>query len=171
MTDKHKNLHYLDDLSKYKVASDDPDVRNWEVLDADDRRIGRVDRLLANKETKRVVYLDVEADESILEAPHKVYDTPANEGTHEFINEKGENHIIIPIGMVWLDEDNKKVRSDEINHDTYSQTKRMRKGADVDREYEILILGQYLPAKKEDNVHPGGDDFYEREVFIKKNRR
>ncbi|HKK39219.1 MAG TPA: PRC-barrel domain-containing protein [Cryomorphaceae bacterium] len=165
MSDKNKNLYYLDDLSKYKVASDDPDVRGWDVIDADDRRVGKVDRLLSNKETKRVVYLDVEVDRSLIEAGHEVYNKASGEGMHEFLNEEGEDHLIIPIGMVTLDEENKKVHSTEINHSTFSKTKRMKKGADVDREYELIVLTQYFPAREEDNVRPGDKDFYDREEF------
>jgi len=165
MSDNNKNLFYLDDLSKYKVDSDDPDVRGWDVIDADDRKIGKVDGLLANKETKHVVYLDVEADTSLIEAEHKVYDQPAGEGTHEILNEDGENHLIIPIGLVRLHEDNKKVRTEDVKHDTFSRTKRMRKGAEVDREYEVMVLGHYLPARKEDDVHPDSEGFYKHEAF------
>jgi hypothetical protein len=167
MSSKNKNLYFLDDLSKYKVASDDPDVRGWEVIDAKDQKIGKVDRLLANKETKRVVYLDVEADQSVIEASEKVYDKPAGDGAHEFLNESGENHFIVPIGMVSVDEENKKVRSTEITHDTFSQTKRVRKGAEIDRDYEILVFDQYLPARREDHVHPEDEEFYERKEFTK----
>lgn len=34
-----KNLYYLDELSDYKVSSDDSDVRGWEVKDTDERVI------------------------------------------------------------------------------------------------------------------------------------
>lgn len=167
MSDKNKNLYYLDDLSKYKVDSDDPDVRGWDVIDAENLRIGKVDRLLANKETKRVAYLDVEADPSVIEAGHKVYDKSAEDGAHEILNEEGENHFIIPIGLVSLDEENKKVRSTKITHDTFSKTKRIKKGSEVDREYEVMVLDHYLPARKEDNVHPDDERFYDRTEFEK----
>lgn len=167
MSDKNKNLYFLDDLSKYKVASDDPDVRGWEVMDSEGQRIGKVDRLLVNKETKRVAYLDVEADPTVIEAGHQVYDQSAGEGAHEILNKEGENHFIIPIGMVSLDEENNKVRSNEITHETFSKTKRLRKGSDVSRDYEIVVLDHYLPAREEDNVHPGDDSFYDRTEFEK----
>ncbi len=58
----NKHLFYLNELSDYKVASDDPDVRGWKVKDSDNRVIGKVDNLLVNKNTERVVYLDVVLD-------------------------------------------------------------------------------------------------------------
>lgn len=84
MTDKNKNLYYLHELSDYKVADECADVRDWEVIDADKRTIGKVDGLLVSKQAERVVYLDVEVDASLIEAGHQTYATPANKGVHEF---------------------------------------------------------------------------------------
>ncbi|MBZ9729347.1 PRC-barrel domain-containing protein [Salegentibacter sp. JZCK2] len=138
-----KNLFYLNELSDYKVSSDDPDVRGWEVKDADDRVIGKVENLLVNKNTERVVYLDVEVDKSIIEAKHDPYRSGSSEGVHEFMNKDGEDHIIIPIGLVKLNDDNKFVYTDKVNHKTFAQTKRMKKGSNVNREYEKVVLESY----------------------------
>ncbi|MGB7842241.1 MAG: PRC-barrel domain-containing protein [Salinimicrobium sp.] len=146
MTDdknKRKHLFYLDELSDYKVDSNDPDVRGWEVKDMDGRVVGKVDNLLVNKEKKRVVYLDVEVDKSIIEANHKPYGQPAAGNVHEFLNEDGENHLIIPIGFAQLDTDDKFVYTDKINHHTFAETKRRRKNTDVDRNYEVVVLESY----------------------------
>ncbi|HET8860492.1 hypothetical protein [Marivirga sp.] len=167
MSDNDKNLFYLDDLSKYKVASDYSDIRGWEVKDTDKRTIGKIDGLLANKEKKRVVYLDIEVDESLIEEGHEVYNESAGSGTHEFVNKEGENHLIIPIGLVKLDEENKTVLTDEINHSTFAKTRRFSKGADLNRKYEITVFGQYFPDKSVDESHQQGDEFYNREEFKK----
>ncbi len=82
-----------------------------------------MDELLVNKHAERVVYLDVEVDASLIEAGHQTYATPANKGVHEFLNDDGENHLIIPIDMVTLDEDNKKVHSNKIDYTTFAKTK------------------------------------------------
>jgi hypothetical protein len=139
----HKNLYYLNELSDYKIASDDPDVRSWKVKDADNRVIGEVDNLLVNKRTERVVYLDVEVESSIIEADHDPYGQPADSDVHEFINKEGENHIIIPVGLVNLNHDEKFVYTDRINHRTFAETKRMEKGSTVNREYEVVVLDSY----------------------------
>lgn len=140
---KNKQLYYLNELSDYKISDDDPDVRGWDVKDADNRVIGKVDNLLVNKNTERVVYLDVEVDSSIIEANHDPYGKPANEDVHEFINKDGENHIIIPVGMVSLNEDQDFVYTDKINHQTFAETKRFEKGSSVNREYEVVVLNSY----------------------------
>ncbi len=140
---RDKHLFYLNELSDYKVSSDDSDVRGWKVKDVDNRVIGEVDNLLVNKDTERVVYLDVEVDKSIIEGEHKPYRSSASEGVHEFINKEGENHIIIPIGLVKLNEDENFVYTDKVNHKTFAETKRMRKGSNVNREYEEVVLESY----------------------------
>ena len=143
MTAKEKVLYYLSELSDYKIASKDPDVRGWDVKDSDNRVIGKVDDLLVNKQREQVVYLDVDVDKTIIEANHDPYGTPANAEVHEYLNKDGENHIIIPVGLVSLNEDQKFVFTDRINHQTFSETKRIRKGSDIDRHYEINVLESY----------------------------
>lgn len=165
MTDKNKNLYYLHELSDYKVADEYPDVRDWEVLDADKRCIGKVDGLLVNKEAERVVYLDVEVDASIIEAGHETYATSAKDGVHEFLNADGDNHLIVPIGMVTLDENNKKVHSNQIDHTTFAKTKRFSKGTDIDRSYEVVIISKYLPGDKSNEGNDTDDGFYNRKEF------
>lgn len=46
-------------LHGYRVAEGDPDVRGWEVVGADDRRIGHVDDLLVDTPAMKVRYLEV----------------------------------------------------------------------------------------------------------------
>ena len=163
--DKNKNLYYLHELSDYKVADDYADVRGWEVIDADSRTIGKVSGLLVSKQAERVVYLDVEVDPSLIELGHKTYATPSNAGVHEFLNEDGETHLIIPIGMVTLDEANQKVHSDQINYNTFAKTKRFKKGIDVEKPYELLVLSHYFLDNDFNKESGLEDQFYDRKVF------
>lgn len=141
--DNRKHLFYLNELSDFKVDSDDPDVRGWPVKDVDNKVIGKVDNLLVSKEKRRVVYLDVEVDKSIIDANHDPYGKSASGDVHEFINKEGENHLILPIGLARLNVDDKFVYTDKIDHRTFAETKRMEKGYDVDREYEMVVLESY----------------------------
>lgn len=138
----NKHLFYLSELTDYKVASDDQDVRGWPVKDADNRVIGKVDNLLVNKTTERVVYLDVEVDKTIIDSKHDPYQSSGSE-VHEFINRDGENHLIIPVGLVSLNEDQNFVYTDKVNHQTFAETKRFAKGSNVNREYEVVVLDSY----------------------------
>ncbi len=141
--DNRKHLFYLNELSDFKVDSDDPDVRGWPVKDVDNKVIGKVDNLLVSKEKRRVVYLDVEVDKSIIDANHDPYGKSASGDVHEFINKEGENHLILPVGLARLNVDDKFVYTDKIDHRTFAETKRMEKGYDVDREYEMVVLESY----------------------------
>lgn len=165
MKDHNKNLYYLHELSGYKVADDYADVRDWEVIDADNRTIGKVDGLLVSKEAGRVVYLDVEVDTSLIEAGHETYAVSAEKGVHEFLNKEGENHLIIPIGIVTLDEESKKVHSKQIDYSTFAKTKRFKNGVDLERSYELTILPLYFPDNKFDEKDGSGNHFYTRKEF------
>lgn len=167
MANENKTLYYLEDLSGYKVASEYSDVRGWEVKDANHRTIGKVDHLMVNKNTERVVYLDVEVDNSIIEEGHDPYAEPANEGVHEFLNKDGENHLIIPIGLAHIDEENKWVVTQKIDTDTFARTKRFRKGDDFDFEYERNVLRTYRGDTAEYDVEDeyNDDNFYNRDEF------
>lgn len=53
--------------SGYKVADGDPDVRGWEVIGSDGRRIGEVDDLLVDTAAMKVRYLEVRLDRHLAE--------------------------------------------------------------------------------------------------------
>ena len=165
MKKKKKNLFDLDELPDYKVAENYSDVRGWDVKDASNRIIGKVDHLLVNKTAERVVYLDVEVDETLIEEGHNTYQIPDSEGVHEFLNKKGEDHLIIPIGMATIDDVNKLVKSNEIDSSTFAKAKRFRKGDDIDFDYELNLVRHY---KGDKSIHNSNsvDGFYNREEFI-----
>lgn len=143
MAEHKKHLYYMNELSDYKISDGYPDVRGWDVKDFDNRVVGKVDNLLVNKDAERVVYLDVEVDKSIIDAKHDPYGRPTHGDIREFVNKDGENHIIVPIGLVDLNTDSNFVYTDIVDHRTFSETKRYRKGDNVDREYEVQVLDSY----------------------------
>jgi sporulation protein YlmC with PRC-barrel domain len=165
MRDRNKTLYYLDELTDYKVAREYEDIRGWEVVDPDNRTIGEVDDLLVNRNTEKVVYLDVEVDEAIAKHAGAAYDRPASEGTHSFMNEEGENHLIIPIGSVELDEENKKIYARDIEYSKFLQAKWMRKGDPINRDYEMNTLRTYYPNYASDEWDKDDDSFYDRGMF------
>ncbi len=164
MTDTNKNLFNLDELSGYKVAENYSDVRGWNVKDANNRTIGKVDHLLVNKIAERVVYLDVEVDETLIEEGYNTYQNSVSGGVHEFLNKEGENHLIIPIGMASIDEKNKLVNTSQIDSSTFAKTKRFKKGDVIDFEYELNVVRHY---KGDTKIHSSNtvDGFYDREEF------
>ena len=143
MTEHKKHLYYINELSDYKISDGYPDVRGWDVKDIDNRVIGKVDNLLVNTDAERVVYLDVEVNNSIIDANHDPYGRPNHMEVREFINKDGENHIIIPIGLIDINTDSNYVYTDVIDHRTFAETKRYRKGQVLDRAYEVQVLDSY----------------------------
>ncbi len=166
MTDNNKELFYLDELPGYKVVDDYCDVKGWEVKDAANRTIGKVDDMLVNKIEERVVYLDVEVDENLIEEGHKTYAVPANEGVHEFLNKDGDDHLIIPIGLAILDEENKMVLCNEINYKTFSNAGRFKKGNSINREFERKTIQHFIPGTNVMTDHYNiSDSFYNGKEF------
>lgn len=171
---EQRKLYRLHELSDYKVASNYPDVRGWKIIDADNRTIGEVDNLLVNKVKECVVYLDVKVDDELLNMTLEPYETPADEGVHEVLNKDGENHLIIPIGAVTLDEDHKQIISNDINYETFSRTKRLGKNQDIEREYELNVINVYYPENdfssgKSNDGDQENDIFYDRHHFTRRN--
>lgn len=156
MSEDKKQLYYLDELSDYKVKNEDPDVRGWDMKDHDNRVIGKVNDLLVHKKLEKVMYLDVEVDQTIIDADHDPY-APGDGEIREFVNKEGENHLIVPIGLVDIDETHKFVRTHRLDHRTFAETKRMRAGAPIERDYEVVILESY--DRKNNN-----DDYESREA-------
>ncbi|SKB80148.1 hypothetical protein SAMN05660903_02643 [Salegentibacter salinarum] len=140
---KSKNLYYLSELKDYKIAGGYPDIRGWVVRDADKRVVGKVDNLLINKNLDRVVYVDVEVDQTIIDSRHDPYGKPADPEIKEFVNKDGQNHVIVPIGLVELEEDEKYIYTSRITHQTFAETKRIERGANPDRHYEKTVLSSY----------------------------
>lgn len=143
MKTTEKHLYYLSELSDYTVETDYPDVRNWPVKDSVFRTIGTVRDLVVNKSTEKVVYLDVEVDRSVINDQNYRHGRPADTDVHNFINEEGEDHVIVPIGLVDINRTEEYVFTENIDHKTFSETKRKRGDAPVDREYETAVLSSY----------------------------
>lgn len=85
----------LGQLDDFKVAEGDPDVRGWEVLSSDGKKIGEVDELLVDTGAMKVRYLDVDVDRGMVAG-----------GT--------DRHVLIPIGYARLDQDRDCVMVDAL---------------------------------------------------------
>lgn len=164
MKSSENHLHRLEDLKDYQVAPDDTDIRNWNVIDVDDRVIGTVDSLLVDLVTKRVVYVDVEVDDSIISANHDPDSSPGE--LKEFKNKAGDTHIIIPIGTIDIDLSRHRVRALGLNHRSFSDAPRYDRNYSFDREYEKSVLRYYL--NREEHFL-NEEEFYNRPEFHRKN--
>lgn len=86
----------LDELDDFKVAEGDPDVRGWDVMSSDGRKIGEVEQLLIDRTAMKVRYLDVDLDDDLIEMGK-------------------DRHVLIPIGYARLDQDNDHIMVDNLN--------------------------------------------------------
>lgn len=84
-------LARLHDLSDYKVADGDPDIRRWHVKTADGRTVGKVHDLIVDTRAMKVRYMDVDLDRAELKL-------------------EGDKHVLIPIGSARLDDEHDDVR-------------------------------------------------------------
>ncbi|HEX2207183.1 MAG TPA: PRC-barrel domain-containing protein [Longimicrobium sp.] len=85
----------LGQLDDFTVADGEPDVRGWEVLASDGRKIGEVDELLVDTAAMKVRYLDVDVDDSMVAGGP-------------------DRHVLIPIGYARLERDRDCVMVDAL---------------------------------------------------------
>ena len=98
MNDDLDRVVPLDQLDDYKVAEGDPDVRGWEVVASDGRKIGEVDQLLVDTAAMKVRYLDVDVDNDLVAGA----------------TDASDRHVLIPIGYARLDEASDRVIVDQL---------------------------------------------------------
>ncbi len=128
----------LEDLTKYKVADGYDNVVGWKVIAGKNLRIGRVKALIASKELERVLYLDIEIDESI-----------SNESDN---HNNSHLYILVPIGLAKLDHNAEIVNVDAIDAEAFVSYPRYD-GLDVHIDYEYLIH-QYYATHPEIHLEP-----------------
>lgn len=88
--EKRERLMLLSDLKELRVSKDDPDIRGWDVVTADKKRMGKVHELVIDTIDMKVRYLDIDMDGKILDI-------------------KGSSHVLIPIAGAQLDDDDNRV--------------------------------------------------------------
>lgn len=164
--EENRNIYYLNELSDYKVDSDYPDIRDWKVEDSMGRVIGEVENLIVNKHAKRVVYVDIELNDDFLEGASQYNKVTSNHAeSHAFINEDGDRHVIIPVGLVDVDENKKCVRTSQIETRLIARARRKGKNAVIDSQYERDSYNHYTKNEKfSDNINTDSK-FYERPEF------
>lgn len=142
MNDPIDRVVPLDQLDDFEVAEGDPDVRGWEVLASDGRRIGEVDDLLIDVSAMKVRYLDVDLE-------------------GDLVGEGGDRHILIPIGYARLDESDDHIFVDSLSS-TELRTMPVYDHAPLTREYETSVRQQFDRGYTET---PLDRDFYASDLY------
>lgn len=91
-----EGLVALKSLKKYKVAATDHDIRGWDVVTSDRRKVGSVDDLIVDEAAMKVRYAVIRVD-------HKILDT------------KTDSHILLPIAGAALDPDDKRIYLEDVD--------------------------------------------------------
>ena len=92
----NRNLQFVDDLDDYKVHHDDIDIRDYDVKTVTGETIGEVEGLLADVAAKRVRYVEIEIDDDVISR---------HTGTYT----DDDRHILVPVGLVNINADDKSV--------------------------------------------------------------
>lgn len=148
--DENRSLYRLNELDDYKVASDDPDVRGWAIVDRDNHQFGTIKELIVDPEREKVRYLDV---------------VP---GGSESASNNQEDHLLIPIGVARIDHDRDRVLVSDIDKELLS-TYPTHSGDTISRDYEFLVVERFNNmASTERNVdrsRSDNPDFYDNHVY------
>ena len=127
-------LARLDDLRDFKVADGDPDVRGWDVVGSDGRKLGEVKHLIADPAAMRVRYLEVELDRSVREG--------------------GDRRVLLPIGTARLDDTRDEVIVDSIAGVDAGTLPTYAEGADITRDYESTLRGRFSGGTRSADTSP-----------------
>lgn len=85
------NLAPLSRLDDFKVASGDRDVRGWDVIARDGKKIGDVDDLLVDTTARKVRFVSVDLDRGLMGA----------------LTGKAGGHVLVPVEDITFDSSNR----------------------------------------------------------------
>lgn len=119
------NLFALKDLDDYKVASDDPDVRGWDVISGDNENIGKVDELIVDTKRMKVRYLVVDVVDKFSKT------------------DNADHYMLIPIGAARLHEKSNDVVVSNITTDNFTNYPPYSSGGRISREHEQSVRRFY----------------------------
>jgi len=103
----------LNELSGYKVADGEPDIRGWDVVASDGSRLGKVDDLLVDTQANKVRYVDVDMDGDA-------------------------RHVTVPIGYARLEETRHQVLVDGLGTEQLRALPNYTHGG-ITRDYEEQV--------------------------------
>jgi photosynthetic reaction center H subunit len=127
-------LARVGELSDYEVADYHSDVRGWDVIASDGRKIGDVKELVADTAAMKVRYLDIELDS-------------------EFRRSDEESRVLVPIEHAQLIEDDDVVRLGALASNQARDIPTHR--GTYDREYEGRVSRIFPPDAMRDPTDRG----------------
>ena len=131
MHKEEKRIKYLEEAESKNF----PEIKDWDVLDSFNQHIGEVDNVLVDVQDEVIRYLDVRLDSKIANSENEKLNNP-NRSKIE-----GDVHMLIPVGMVRLDEEKYNIISDELTKNIISRGPLHKKGDEIPPEYERNVVG------------------------------
>lgn len=126
----------LGQLDDFKVAEGEPDVRGWEVLASDGRKIGEVDELLVDTAAMKVRYLDVDVDDAMMAGGP-------------------DRHVLIPIGYARLEADHDRVLVDALASSDLAAVPSYTQGP-LTRDFEASVRESFSARRGAGSTGVGG---------------
>jgi sporulation protein YlmC with PRC-barrel domain len=147
----HPRTTNLQELSRsdFEIADHQPDINGWELIDAEGNEIGEVIDLIFDLEESKVRYIVADIED---------------------LNDHKSGYVLIPIGIVTLDEDEEEVIVPQDQVAAIYTLPAFESGKTISPVEELAIRYAFLGSKSlphADSVvyetHP--DDFYTHEHF------
>ncbi|MBD1391912.1 PRC-barrel domain-containing protein [Mucilaginibacter glaciei] len=143
-----ENVNYyrrLEELSEsdFEIVDGQPEIQGWDVENSAGVKIGEVDELLFDPETRKVRYF--------------VLDTENNDLDLE------DGHVLIPIGVAELQENSDTVLIPEVTADQLARLPIYERGRGITAETEAEIRKVFT--RPDNMAFAPKDDFYEHEHF------
>ncbi len=134
----------LDELSEsdFEIADGQPNIQGWDVRDSDNNKIGEVDELLFNPQSRRVRYLILHMENN---------DIGLEDG-----------QVLIPIGVAELHEDEDNVIIPDVTKAQILALPLYERGRVIDEDTEAQIRNVFVSPDANVMV---GTDFYDHDHF------
>lgn len=130
-TNENNRTTYLEELSgsDFEVADHQPDITGWEIVDSLGNEIGEVEDLIFDRKARKVRYIVANLDlgEEI-----------------EIANETDDSLVLIPIGIVDLDENDDEVILPAVSVDFLSTLPQYTPGKIISPAEELAVRYAFL---------------------------
>lgn len=120
-TERNTRNNRLQELSgsDYEVVDGEPDIRGWDVKDVNGRRIGEVDDLIFDVESRKVRYLKIDLEGNVLDLEPR--------------------DVLVPIGLAELDHEDDDVILTNVSSDQLRSLPEYDDDDNLSTEYESGI--------------------------------
>lgn len=146
----YKQLFRLENLDDWKVHHDDIDIRDYDVKTADGKTIGEVENLLVDLEGKKVRYVEIEMEDDS-------ENVASNSGV-SYTEADGDRMLIIPVGLVEINNDDKCVHIEGLHATDFNAYPRYKRETALTPNYEKSVHDYLIGAPSTKTITDSKDD-------------